>query len=152
TVIAAVTAQPIVGIVPHADHGLRVLYLDWESAKEDLDDRLYRLGQGLELATADLPIFRLGMERPLVADLVRVRTEAARVRADLLIVDSWMPACGVGRDTSGLDTAVGAFQAVRSLGRPVLAIAHVSKGMAEQKAAARIYGSVFNHNLSRNVW
>jgi hypothetical protein len=150
--IAATIGQPIAGIHPRAGRSLRVLYLDWESAKEDLDDRLYRLGSGLALDAADLPIFRLGMDRPLVADLVRTRTECLRVRADLLIVDSWMPACGVSRDSSGLDTAVSAFQAVRSLGRPALAIAHMSKVMADQKGAARIYGSVFNHNLSRNVW
>jgi len=152
TAIVASTGQAIAGIHPCASRPLRVLYLDWESSQDDLDDRLARLGLGLRLDTADLPIYRLGMDRPLAADLVRVRTECARVRAELLILDSWMPACGVSRDSSGLDTAVSTFQAVRSLGRPALAIAHLSKAMADQKGAARIYGSVFNHNLSRNVW
>jgi hypothetical protein len=92
------------------------------------------------------------MDRPLAHDLPRVRGELARVQAGLLILDSWQLACGVSRDSSGLDTAVGAFQAIRALGRPALAIAHMSKTMADAKGAARIYGSVFNHNLSRNIW
>jgi len=150
--LAGTTSRTIAGIHPRPGRGLRALYLDWESSKDDLDDRLYRLGQGLEIDTTELPIYRLGMDRPLVADLVRVRAECTRVTADLLVIDSWMPACGFGRDTAGADTAVGAFAAVRSLDRPALAIAHMSKVMADQKGAARIYGSVFNHNLSRNVW
>jgi len=150
--LAGTTGRTIAGIHPRAGRGLRALYLDWESSKDDLDDRLHRLGRGLAIDTTELPIYRLGMDRPLVADLARVRTECARITADLLVIDSWMPACGFGRDTAGADTAVGAFAAVRSLGRPALAIAHMSKVMADQKGAARIYGSVFNHNLSRNVW
>jgi hypothetical protein len=150
--IVGTTARSIAGLHPRAGRGLHVLYLDWESSQEDLDDRLARLGQGLGIDTTALPIFRLGMDRPLAADLVRVRAECARTRADLLIVDSWMPACGISRDSSGLDTAIGAFQAVRTLGRPAFCIAHLSKVMADQKGAARIFGSVFNHNLSRNVW
>jgi hypothetical protein len=149
--LVGVTGQPFAGIRSLAPAGLRVLYLDWESSAADLNDRLHRLGQGLGLNTAGL-IARLGMDRPLGQDLPRVRTEMARLKTDVLILDSWQLACGVSRDNSGLDTAVGTFQTIRSLNRPALAIAHMSKTMADAKGAARIYGSVFNHNLGRNIW
>lgn len=149
--LVARTGRSLVGLRSLAQTGVPVLYLDWESSAADLNDRLHRLGRGLGLDPTGL-IARLGMDRPLLQDLPRVRTEMTRLEAGLLIVDSWQLACGVSRDSSGLDTAVGAFQAIRALNRPTLAIAHVSKAMADAKGSARIYGSVFNHNLSRNVW
>jgi hypothetical protein len=149
--LVGVTGQPLAGLRSLAPAGLRVLYLDWESSAADLNDRLYRLGRGLGLNTAGL-IARLGMDRPLGQDLPRVRAEMARLATDALILDSWQLACGVSRDSSGLDTAVATFQTIRTLNRPALAIAHMSKTMADAKGAARIYGSVFNHNLSRNIW
>jgi AAA domain-containing protein len=149
--LVGVIGQPLAGLRSLAPTGLRVLYLDWESSAADLNDRLYRLGEGLGLNTAGL-IARLGMDRPLGQDITRVRAEMARLETDFLILDSWQLACGVSRDSSGLDTAVGTFQTIRSLNRPALAIAHMSKTMADAKGAARIYGSVFNHNLSRNIW
>jgi hypothetical protein len=152
TAITLATGQPIAGLRPVAGRRLSTLYLDWEASQADLDDRLHRLGRGLGFSTANLPIYRLAMDRPLAQDLVRVRAETVRCQAGLLIVDSWMPACGAGRDGAGFDTAVAAFAALRGLGRPALAIAHLSKTMADQKSAGRIYGSVFNGNLSRNVW
>lgn len=149
--LVGVTGQPLAGLRSLAPAGLRVLYLDWESSAADLSDRLHRLGRGLGLNTAGL-IARLGMDRPLGQDLPRVRSEIARLGTDFLILDSWQLACGVSRDSSGLDTAVSTFQTIRTLSRPALAIAHMSKMMADAKGAARIYGSVFNHNLSRNIW
>jgi len=41
---------------------------------------------------------------------------------------------------------------IRSLSVPCLAIAHVSKIMADQKTQTRPFGSVFTRNLSRSCW
>src|SRR5262249_25640640 len=125
-------------------------YLDWETSREDLDDRVYRHALGLGVpAPAGLIGYRQ-MERPLAQDEAAIRAEIHRLRSEFLIVDSWAPACGVGAD--GSDATMAAIAAVRSLGLPCLALAHVSKAMADSKGAARPYGSVFNNNLARNAW
>jgi hypothetical protein len=129
---------------------LRPFYLDWETSREDLDDRLYRHALGLSMpAPAGLIGYRQ-MERTLGQDVAAIHGEIHRLRSDFLIVDSWGPACGLGAE--GSDATMGAVAAVRSLGLPCLALAHVSKVMADSKGAARPYGSVFNNNLARNAW
>jgi len=147
--IAAVTGRPLPGGIRPVQP-LRPLYLDWETSQEDLNDRVCRHALGFGIAPpADLIGYRQ-MERPLAMDVAAIRAEIHRLRADFLIVDSWGPACGIGAD--GSDATMAAVAAVRSLALPCLALAHVSKVMADSKGAARPYGSVFNANLARNVW
>src|SRR5262249_6143303 len=77
---------------------LRPFYLDWETSQEDLDDRVYRHARGLGIeAPAGLIGYRQ-MERPLAQDLAAIRSEIHRLHADVLLVDSWGPACGIGAE------------------------------------------------------
>ncbi len=119
-------------------------------SRAGVDDRLGRLGRGLGLDVSDLPLFYRPMTRPLVQDLAAVREQIRAQQIGLLLLDSWQPACGTSRD--GLDTALATIAAVRSLGPPVLAEAHMSKADAGLPGAARVYGSIFSSNLARCVW
>jgi hypothetical protein len=126
------------------------LYLDWESTREEHEDRLARLVDGLG-ATLIHPILYRPMSRALADDAALLRAEIDRNRVGLVSVDSLAPACGA--EPEGADSLIRCFNALRSFG-PVtrLVLAHVSKLAAEAKGAAKPYGSVFAFNLSRNAW
>ena len=61
--VAAMTGKPVAGLTPRTP-GVPVLYLDWESNRADLDDRLGRLGRGLGWDVSDLPLYYRAMARP----------------------------------------------------------------------------------------
>lgn len=147
--IACVTGRTLPGGIRPV-RPIRPFYLDWETSREDLDDRLHRLGRGLGIPVPAGVIGYRQMERPLAHDVAAIRAEIHRLGVDLLVIDSWAPACGLGAE--GSDATMPTVAAVRSLALPCLALAHVSKVMADQKGAGRVYGSVFNSNLARNTW
>jgi hypothetical protein len=127
-----------------------VLYLDWESVPDEIEERLYLLSRGLGCSAEGLHYRR--MSRSLADDAAALRTEISRLGVQLVIVDSLGPACGAEPESA--DAAVRAMNVLRSFGTVTrLVIAHVSKASAEQqRGAARPYGSVFVQNLARSVW
>jgi hypothetical protein len=126
-----------------------VLYLDWESDKDDLDDRLYRHARGAQLDAAQIHYRR--MYRALSEEAAALRADVSRLNIGFLIIDSLAPACGP--EPEGADAAIRTFGAIRSLGPlTVLCLAHISKASADQRGPARPFGSVFVQNLARSVW
>jgi hypothetical protein len=125
-----------------------VLYLDWESDQDDLDDRVARQGGGLPLG-AGLHYRR--MHRPLVDEAPALRAEVSRLGIGCVVVDSLAPAAGA--EPEGADAALRTHNAIRSLGAiTCLCLAHVSKAAADQRGPARPFGSVFVQNMARSVW
>ncbi len=127
-----------------------VLYLDWESCREEQAQRLAGLLAGLELSTAP-GIFYRPMARALADDATHLRAEVSRLGVGLVIVDSLAPACGTEPESA--DAAVRAMNALRTLAPATrLVVAHVSKADIQRNGAGRPYGSVFVQNLARSVW
>ncbi len=127
----------------------RVLYLDWESCREEQEERLFLLAAGLSV---DPPAVEYrAMTRPLADDIATIRAEVTRRRVGLVIADSAGPAAG--GEPEGADSAIRLMTALRSLAPATrLLLAHVSKASAESPGPARPYGSVFISNLARSVW
>ena len=83
---ASVTGRTLPGGIRPV-RALRPLYLDWETSREDLDDRVYRHALGLGIpAPAGLIGYRQ-MERPLAQDV-------AAIRAAIHRLDSLQRYCG----------------------------------------------------------
>jgi len=127
----------------------RVMYLDWESSRDEQRVRLWRLTEGLQSQPIDGAIVHRTMRRPLIDDITAIRAEVARNEVDLVIADSLAPACGPEPETAG--AVVPALLALRSLATTVIIIAHVSKQSPRSKAPARPFGSIFVHNLARST-
>ena len=127
-----------------------VLYLDWESTEDDLQDRLYLVSRGLGCGAEGIHYRR--MSRAIADEISAVRAEVSRLAVKLVVVDSLAPACGA--EPEGADAVIRAMNALRSLGAGVtrLVIAHVSHASATSQAPARPYGSVFVQNLARSTW
>ena len=149
--MVAATGRTLAGLHSRLRAPVNVLILDWESSQGDHDDRMGRLARGLGLDPAALPLYYRPMVRPLAADFPAVRATIARHTIAMLLLDSWQPACGPGRDGAA-DTTVATVGAVRALGLPTLAVAHLSKADAREAGPGRIYGSIFNTALCRCAW
>jgi hypothetical protein len=126
-----------------------VLYLDWESCREEHEERLAGLLAGLRIP-GPVPIAYRRMVGALADEAALLRREVAREGAVLVIVDSLVPACGAEPETA--DATIRAFGALRSFGCASLVLAHVNKTAADARGPARPFGSVFVQNLARNAW
>ncbi len=122
--------------------GLRVLYADWEFAGEDHRDRLERI------TGPDMPeLWYVRAERPITAELDRLRRIVAEERIDYLIADSVAFACDGPPETA--EVAGAYFRAIRRLGVGSLHIAHITKG---ENGDQKPFGSTFWHNGARSTW
>ncbi len=135
------------GLTPR--HTGPVFYLDYESCKEEQEERLDGLLAGLGIP-APVPVHYRRMAGALADEVPTLRTEVARLGAVLVVLDSLVPACGA--EPEGTDASTRTLNALRYLGPPSVVLAHVSKAQADQKGAMRPFGSVFVMNLPRNVW
>jgi len=79
-----------------------------------------------------------------------VRTDAARVGATVLIVDSYTTATSTGDTMGGAAAAQEFFAGCAMIGLPTLVLAHV-RGDG-QRFPEKPFGSVFVHNLARETW
>jgi hypothetical protein len=148
-IVATGVALP--GIAPVTEPVRSVVYLDWESNKEEHEDRLFKLLAGVGIKTAP-PIIYREMTRPLLEEVSSVRAVIAEHQAGLVIVDSLAPASGAEPESA--DAAVRTLTALRSFGQTTrVVLAHVSKASADQRTGpTRPFGSVFVQNLGRSVW
>jgi hypothetical protein len=125
-----------------------VLYLDWESDQEDLDDRVALQDGGLG---GGLGLHYRRMHRPLADEAPALRADVSRLGITFVVVDSLAPAAGP--EPEGADAALRTHNAIRGLGSiTCLCLAHVSKAGADQRGPARPFGSVFVQNMARSVW
>jgi hypothetical protein len=124
-----------------AEAGLGILYVDWEFAGEDHRDRLERL------CGPEMPgLWYVRAERPLVAEVDRLRRIVATERIDYLVADSIAFACDGPPEAA--EVAADYFRALRRIGIGSLNIAHITKGdNGDQKP----FGSTFWHNGARST-
>lgn len=119
-----------------------VLYLDWESGEEDLNDRLVALNKGLGIE-GELNYRRCYDD--LKDDVDELAKWISQDNIDLVIVDA--KGAAIGGQINEAKETIQMFNALRSLNVTSVIVDHVSK-----EANSGPIGSVYNLNEARNVW
>lgn len=127
-----------------------VIYLDYETSKEEQAFRLQALANGLLLSSVPSVAYRAAY-RPIADEISALKADVQRTGAVLVIVDSIAPACG--GEPESADVILRFMNALRSLSPGVtrLVLSHVSKADTE-KRRAKPFGSAFVRNLARSCW
>lgn len=123
-----------------------VLYLDWERKPPEARRRLYRLSLGLGLTTPAKLYYRKCVI-PLIDDVEAIAEVVQRDQIGLLVIDSLLPATGIGDGRDPAAPASALFEALRMLDTTSLVIGHHGKDRERG-----IYGSIFFRNLASSVW
>lgn len=133
------SGQAIAGFVP--TWTAPVLYLDWETDKEEINDTLkaLRVGHGLDIPD----IYYRRESWPLHQSVRQIKRFIDEKGIVLAVVDSLGAACG--GEPESAETALKLFGAIRSLGCATLCISHITKTGANGKP----FGSVYFHNSAR---
>lgn len=145
----------IEGFIPRQ---AEVLYLDWESDRDEINDRVRGVAMGAHIPHVVQLRYR-GCVGPIADQAEEI---AARVAADgigLVIVDSVGLAAGTSGDGSdAAESALRLFSAFRVItsahpGCSILAVDHVSKAETEVAGRpSRPYGSIYKTNLARAMF
>lgn len=136
--VLVATGIPRTGFVPEPGG---VLYLDYETDRDTMWDRVNLITAGLGVAIPDNLFYRY-MHQPLAADIETIQKMVFERNIDLVIVDSAAPACSEPESASFVAEY---FRALRSLQATTLTIAHITKNTRD----AAPFGSVFWRNLPR---
>ena len=153
-VAAAVSVETGREIIPgfRPQHTGPVLYLNWETTKEDIDQRVKAVcaGAGIE----PVRMYHLsGGGRPLAQRIEAVARVIDKTGAVMLVVDSNGKAIGTSGEGPIEDAANRFASALDELGRSTLCIDHVSKaGAATHGGAGKAYGSTMKTNWARATW
>lgn len=119
-----------------------VLYLDWETTKQELDSRVTMIRRGLNLSGKSNIKYRT-MYAGVVSDLERIQEIIIEERISLVVIDSVASACG--GEAENAKVVLDTFNGLRSLNVSVLAIDHTNK-------ENQLFGSVYKFNEARNVF
>lgn len=148
-VACAVSVQSGLEIVP----GWRptagnVLYLDWETDPDDVDEKVRAVAAGAGVDEVKL------LYRSCAGPFVDMLEETAKTVAEngvrLIVIDSIGMASGSSDGGDAADTALRLFAAFRHLHCSVLAVDHVSKNdLNDPGRTSRPYGSVYKAYLAR---
>ena len=133
-----------------------VLYLDWETQKEVLAERLQRICRGIGPDVAPPDIFYRRCIKPLADDAEELSSFVADKDIVFVVVDSCEPAMGRANEYGDAnEKALRLFDALRLIGCSALVVDHVSKqemSMTGRKRGKMPYGSVYKVNLARAAW
>lgn len=124
-----------------------VLYIDWEADAVTHAERMAAICAGAEIATPE-DIIYMARTASLSESTRELRRVIATEGVVFCIVDS--VAAASGGDPEKAETVIRAFNAMRSLGVPVLALHHVTKDQKSDRT--KPFGSVFAPNLARRTW
>lgn len=132
-----------------------VLVLDWEASQREHARRVWAIKQGLKkrgviLAQASNFKYRF-CTRSLADELAVIQKIISECEIDLCVIDSQMPASGLGQDIGQVATAF--YNAVRRLRCTTLIIDHKSKAdIFKGEDSMSQIGSVVKYNRSRSVF
>ncbi len=149
--VSVQTGREIVpGLVPLVQGP--VLYLNWETNREDIDVRVKAVCAGAGIQPVEM--YHLsGGGKPLAQRVDHIARVIDKIGAVMLVVDSSGKAIGTSGEGPIEDAANRFASALDELGRTALCIDHVSKAGAEQQGGARNpYGSVMKTNWARATW
>ena len=127
-----------------------VLYLDYETNEISQARRLGRVSRGLGFDQIPTGVYYRRCWRPITEEATRIATEAARFQVELIVVDSI--AYALGDDPNAPGAAIAAMNAIRSIGKTALVIAHVNKNERQNGRNASVFGSVFFEASMRMAW
>lgn len=123
----------------------RVLYLDWETDREETEDRIHRIARGMGLdAVSGIDYRRCVL--PLADDIASILRLTATRDYSLVAVDSM--GLAVGGDQNNTPDTVRSLRAARSLHSTVLLIDHSGKGGERGKPI----GNSYKYHYARGVW
>ena len=129
----------------------RILIVDYENHPDEWSRRIHGLGGGALMANvlhvAPLTAAWRGKRGSLWVQAADLRQLALAFRADAMVVDSLVPACG-GTDALKPEAAAQYAGGLEYIGLPTLSLAHVTK----EHDLRYPFGSVFWHNLARTTW
>lgn len=126
-----------------------VLYLDWETDADDLDDKVRAIAAGAGIGEEVELLYR-PMAGPFSDQLEEIARYVTEHGVTLLVVDSLGLASGLSEGGDAADSTFRLFSAFRLLHVTVLGIDHVSAAtLAEPARPGRPYGSVYKSNLAR---
>ena len=126
------------------------LYLDWETDKETVAERLQALWDANNFGF-DMPRFAYRRMSGSLADAANeIKAQCKAEDIGCLFVDSLFLAAG--DDLNESSGARAYFDAVRYIGVPSLAVTHVSKSHGEEGRKSSAYGSIFWRNGCRLMW
>lgn len=124
-----------------------VLYCDWETDAGTVHKRTKAIAAGTGIVGIPEIHYRRQVAS-LKESAPELRRELARVHAGFVVIDSFGAARG--GEPESADITIQAFNAVRTLGVPVLIIDHVTKSAGNE--STRPFGSAYTHNLARVTW
>ncbi|MFC2027457.1 AAA family ATPase [Chloroflexota bacterium] len=126
----------------HALHPVQgnVLYLDWETSRYEIDERIKAVSRGMSLE--GITIKHRFCSQSLASDITRIQRMVVDTEAALVIVDSVGSACG--GEPESAEVVLRYFMALRSLKATTLSIDHVAKS-GDSKTP---FGSVFKINAA----
>jgi hypothetical protein len=135
------------------DRPYNVLYLDWETSKEDISRRYTLLTNTYDDVKWESPYYR-NVSFPIKMIYDELLTDIVNYDIKLIVIDSVVPA--IGGSIINAD-AVGEFfsilkQFYRVNGTRTLLLTHVSKKSKETEQEKSPIGSVYFENYPRLVW
>src|ERR1035437_7229485 len=139
--------------IPPAVHG-PVLYLDWETTKDVINDRIQNIATGHHFTTTRNSIYYRHCVRPLATDAEELSAIVAAKGIVLVIVDSSAYAMGAqGEYGDANESILRMHEALRIIGVTSLIVDHVNKTDAKAKGGASTpYGSAYKTNAARVSW
>lgn len=151
-----VSVQTGIVVVPgFAPTPTNVLYLDWETDEDDIDEKVKAIAAGAGIDGA-VTLFYLACHGRSFADQVEAIAEACQeVSAGLVIVDSVVHAAGTSsaEGADAAETTIRLYNAFAQLEATVLVVDHVDKASAmDPSRPAKPYGSIFKENMARQAF
>lgn len=126
----------------------RVLYLDWETNRDEIQWRLEAIKEGMNPPSGPDVLYR-ECRRPFAEDVEPIGRIVRENAIGLVIVDSIGGA--VGADLKENEAANLYFSAMRKLGVASLSLTHITKADRGSKDATA-FGSRYFHNWARLEW
>jgi energy-coupling factor transporter ATP-binding protein EcfA2 len=128
----------------NGDSPSTVLYLDWDTDKNFINNQFKNLCKGFGTKAH---LFYRRCNLPLAQDIENIKENITATNADVVIIDSVGVASG--GDLNEAHTANLFSLALRSLKTTNFVISHTSKDRSDKKTP---FGSVYFFNNARNIW
>jgi hypothetical protein len=125
-----------------------VLYLDYESDAQDLDERIKAICSGWNMPQVKL-LYRFCVS-PLEDDLERIQEIVSDNSIALLIVDS--VGLAVGGSLMDPEPSLAMMRCLRSLRTSTLLVDHLAKNQNSANTETSPFGTVYKTNLARSIW
>ena len=129
------------------NHAVKTMILDWETEQDIVLWSLKRLQEGSGLP--HFPLYYRRCNLPLKDDLEQIQKALKSRDIEAVIIDSLGAAAG-SDDLKGKDSALGYFEALRSLKVSSISLAQTSKNQDDKRKT--IFGSTYFTYYARNIF